>query len=605
MSDSDHNPSRSAEYPLIFVNEKDFLASDNETLLYQALKQCIPHVHECGGKGLCSTCRVVVESGLENCSPETPAEKAIKARKNLPSYVRLACQTSVHGPVSVRRLVRDSFDIDAVLANGLSASAESQNIAVLFADIRNFTEFSQNHLPYDTSHMLNRYFTVMTQAVQANGGYVDKLLGDGMMVLFGLDTAVEGDNQNSNPCDNAIKAAEQMLLALEELNVYFQDAFDHQFTMGIGIDYGPALTGYFGSKDQQTFTALGPKVNRASRIEALCKRYQCSLMVSDSVKQHAQDNYSYTEHYDLSLKGITEPTRVWRLDHPSLQKADDTLAYEEHCMEIKPDNLPEVIGSPTIAVAACYHNERLSLYIGLAQLFVDNQLEFTIPGGHQLQAGDLLTLHLDNRTGVDEYDADLSVFRTSYKGRVVSVANEQTVRVTFREFSLVHGMSEVLADREIGYQYPPDGRPMQALPITPLTDMPEMNHEEYANKIGVLISHTPEQPHTTAMAFLSTMEDDIFIISFPSTFKVQQLQKDNRCCFAIDERANFTFENAIDWNYVLIDAEAYEVPLDHPIYQPVKAAFIDKNPWEIGFFADPNVRLYHLKCLSTVCPVQR
>lgn len=80
------------------------------------------------------------------------------------------------------------------------------------------------------------------------------------------------------------------------------------------------------------------------------------------------------------------------------------------------------------------------------------------------------------------------------------------------------------------------------------------------------MTRTAEQPHTTVMAFLSTQDDDIFIISFPSTFKVQQLQRNPSCCFAIDERANFTFDKAIQWNYTLIDAIAH-IDSSHQTHQ--------------------------------------
>ncbi|ASP40429.1 hypothetical protein CHH28_17870 [Bacterioplanes sanyensis] len=266
------------------------------------------------------------------------------------------------------------------------------------------------------------------------------------------------------------------------------------------------------------------------------------------------------------------------------------------------ETLLDVIGSPAIAVAAYYRGTQLMLLVGQVTLQTNNSLMLFAPTGHQLAAGELVTLHLDNRTGVDEYDADLRVYRTSYKGQVAQVIDDHRVHIHYRDFSLIYGVTEVLSGRQPGYQFPADSRQDTPLPTTPLSTLPVINADEHDNKIGVLVTRTPEQPHTTAMAFLSSNEDDIFIISFPSTFKVQQLQKDPRCSFAIDERATFTFENIIDWNYVLIDALAHEVPVDHPIYQPIKAAFIDKNPWEIGFFANPDVRLYHLQCLNSHCP---
>lgn len=270
-------------------------------------------------------------------------------------------------------------------------------------------------------------------------------------------------------------------------------------------------------------------------------------------------------------------------------------------------SLTDAIPDPVVAVMANYQadTERagapIQLYVGRVWFLENFRLRVWLPNGHHFQPNDLLTVHLDNRTGVDTYDAELKVYRTSYKGRVSQVLNEHWLLVECRDFSLVHGFSEVLAHREKDYAYPPDARPLKQLPVTPLTEMPALDLEQHSNKIGVLVTRTPEQPHTTAMAFLSTRDDDIFIISFPSTFKVQLLQRNSSCCFAIDERANFTFDHAIEWNYTFIDAIAYEVPVTHPIYEEIKAAFIEKNPWEVAFFDNPDVRVYHLKCQTSFC----
>ncbi|MDX1318995.1 MAG: adenylate/guanylate cyclase domain-containing protein, partial [Oceanospirillum sp.] len=189
-------------FKLSFKNEISVLLDPEETLLCQALKAGIPHVHECGGQGRCSTCRVVIESGQENLSPETEKEKRLKARKHLPDEVRLACQCRATGSVSLRRVIRDELDIRNVLENGIVPSARSQKVAILFCDIRNFTEFSQQHLPYDIAHMLNRYFHAMEQVVIQHQGYLDKYLGDGFMAIFGLESQA-----SSEACAQAAQAS--------------------------------------------------------------------------------------------------------------------------------------------------------------------------------------------------------------------------------------------------------------------------------------------------------------------------------------------------------------------------------------------------------------
>ncbi len=76
---------------------------------------------------------------------------------------------------------------------------------------------------------------------------------------------------------------------------------------------------------------------------------------------------------------------------------------------------------------------------------------------------------------------------------------------------------------------------------------------EHPNKVGVLTTLAAGQPHTTVLAFLSTEDDDIFLISLPNTFKSQVLKREGHCFFTIDERAKFTFEQAIEWNYTIVD----------------------------------------------------
>src|SRR5439155_1760458 len=66
-----------------------------------------------------------------------------------------------------------------------------REIAILFGDLRSFTQLSEKKLPYDLVFLLNRYFAETGQAVEAAGGHIDKFIGDGVMALFGLDSGVE------------------------------------------------------------------------------------------------------------------------------------------------------------------------------------------------------------------------------------------------------------------------------------------------------------------------------------------------------------------------------------------------------------------------------
>lgn len=265
--------------------------------------------------------------------------------------------------------------------------------------------------------------------------------------------------------------------------------------------------------------------------------------------------------------------------------------------------LQQYIPSPVVAIASTYNLE------GMADLYVcgtiinENQLTLQFANGHQMKVGNLITVHLDNRTGVPDYDADLSVYRLSYKGQI-TVAQEDYVVVEPLQFEVFYGVSIEYQYKGDGYEFPIDTRVSKSLPVTQLKDMPSPDIEEIENKIGVLVTHAADQPHTTVMAFLSSDEDDIFFITFPNTFKSQLLKRDNRCYFAIDNRATFTFEEAIEWNYSLIAGEAFDVPKDSLLFTQIKEEFIAKNPWEVGFFSEPSVEMFHLKPSKVMSPKQ-
>lgn len=259
------------------------------------------------------------------------------------------------------------------------------------------------------------------------------------------------------------------------------------------------------------------------------------------------------------------------------------------------------IGEQALGVLAAYRGQDAVLHICGVYAQWDNSLRVFIPRGHALKVGDRATLHLDNRTGVDELDAELKVYRMSYKGEVVQ-ADEDWATLVPRECQVMHGTRCILDLRAPGYAFPSDPRPLRELPLSPLEVLPAIERKDDPNKIGVLVTLAPEQPHTTVLAFLSSEDDDIFLITLPGAFKSQLLKRDGHCFFVIDERATFTFERSIQWNYTLIEATAARIARDSPLFMQVQHAFIDKNPWEMAFFIQPELEMYHLRRERIVYP---
>lgn len=265
--------------------------------------------------------------------------------------------------------------------------------------------------------------------------------------------------------------------------------------------------------------------------------------------------------------------------------------------------LRDYLNEQLLGILASYQPTGVVHHIGVVYPRRNNGLQIFIPRRHQLAVGSLVTVHLDNRTGVDELDAELRVYRTSYKGRVQATEDNWVVLEPL-EYTLIHGVQVVDRFTAPGYAFPADPRIETPLPPSPLQSIPPIEPKDNDNKVGVLTTLAQGQPHTTVLAFLSTAEDDIFLISMADSFKAQQLRRNPRCFFTIDERAKFTFEQSIEWNYTIMEMQTHQVPSSHPLFEQVRRSFILKNPWEVGFFLSPVLEMFHLQRVGLVCSGQ-
>jgi adenylate cyclase len=179
-----------------------------------------------------------------------------------------------------------------------------QEIAILFADMRAFTQLAHKRLPYDTVFLLNRYFRAMGMAVDAAGGHLDKFIGDGVMALFGITGPRE------DACRRALAAARHMSQNLAELNRTLAPELAEPLRIGIGIHAGPAIVGEMGYARATTLTAVGDAVNVASRLEQLTKEYGAELVLSAGVADHAGFALEDFERHQVTLRGLDQPLTI-------------------------------------------------------------------------------------------------------------------------------------------------------------------------------------------------------------------------------------------------------------------------------------------------------
>lgn len=191
----------------------------------------------------------------------------------------------------------------------LELGGELKNVSILFCDIRNFTQMTEQMNPCDVIDMLNDHMTAMTGIVRKNFGVVDKFIGDEVMAVFG--------GLKSYDCDaaNAVTCALEMIAAREQLN----SELEHPIEIGIGIASGEVVAGCMGSTDRLNYTVLGARVNLAAR---LCGTASIMETVADNATVESCRIPIITEPLpELSLKGVSVKEPAFRLI--KLGKRDD------------------------------------------------------------------------------------------------------------------------------------------------------------------------------------------------------------------------------------------------------------------------------------------
>jgi adenylate cyclase len=271
------------------------------TLLEISRAAGVPHASVCGGRGRCTTCRVLVIEGADSLPPPNPTEGAALARIHAPAAVRLACQVRPQHALTVRPLIPLREAVPAAGADAYRWGVE-RRITVMFADLRGFTNLAERLYPYDAVFLLNRYFEVMSEAIKRHGGEVDKFLGDGVMALFGV---APGHGVGSR---DALFAARDMLEAIDRLNEEFEATLVTRLRMGLGIHMGPAVLGRVGGG--AGLTALGDSVNIASRLEELNKEFGSTLVVSDAALRASGLVIEDAEIHEVAVRGRGEMLTV-------------------------------------------------------------------------------------------------------------------------------------------------------------------------------------------------------------------------------------------------------------------------------------------------------
>lgn len=177
---------------------------------------------------------------------------------------------------------------------------ETIEATVAFIDICSFTSISENETPDTVVKLLNKYFDVMVKEIIAQGGYIDKFIGDAIMAVF------RGDYH----LDRAIDACLAVRAQVDKLPVLSEHV---TFTpkVSIGINSGEMISGNIGSANLRRldYTVIGDVVNTAQRLQSAAAPGQ--IMISEKTYEKVKESFNCCKVGEVKLKNKSQPMNVY------------------------------------------------------------------------------------------------------------------------------------------------------------------------------------------------------------------------------------------------------------------------------------------------------
>ena len=194
---------------------------------------------------------------------------------------------------------------EELLATGLTLGGKDVEASVLFSDIRAFTSVTESRSPADTIELLNSYYTLMFDAIGANGGIVNQMMGDGLMAVFGAPLP-RADHR-----ERAVRAALDMMALVEGFNQEQARRGGVEIRIGVGIAAGPVVAGFTGTQQRVTYTCVGEVVNLAAHLEQHTKVVGRPILIDENTRGGLNPQIRVESHGTAQLKTRSHPVALY------------------------------------------------------------------------------------------------------------------------------------------------------------------------------------------------------------------------------------------------------------------------------------------------------
>jgi adenylate cyclase len=184
------------------------------------------------------------------------------------------------------------------LRTGVSLGGEERIVAALFVDIAGSTSLVRRTGPEEMVGLLNRFFAVVVETVEEEGGIVNKFEGDAALCVFGAPT------EHPDPAGAALRAARRICADVRAAG---------EVDVGIGVGCGPVWAGHVGAAQRLEYTVIGDPVNEAARLTEVAKEAAGRVVASEAavLAAPAEERAHWIRDADVELRGRGEPTTTW------------------------------------------------------------------------------------------------------------------------------------------------------------------------------------------------------------------------------------------------------------------------------------------------------
>ena len=207
-----------------------------------------------------------------------------------------------------RERIREAFGTyldhevaEHILSDGFSEQGEAVEVSILFLDVKDFSGFAESAGAAEVVARLNALFEVVVPVIAAEGGHVDKFVGDGLMAVFGAPQPF-GDH-----------AARAVRAAIEIDRLVNREGIGGGFEVGIGVNTGRVLAGAIGGAGRLNFSVIGDAVNVAARVEEETRLTGHDVLITAETRDRLPDDFELEACGERELRGLERPVPLYAL----------------------------------------------------------------------------------------------------------------------------------------------------------------------------------------------------------------------------------------------------------------------------------------------------